>query len=1005
MSKKSPDNDLEKRLKELEKTLEEKIRTMSDRSDLERLLDNSPDLIFRLDRQLRHLYVNHAVLEATGLSREDYLGKTNRDLKMPDDLCDLWERLFSETMDTETPREAEFTYTGPQGPKYYQIRVVPERDAGGKVTSAVGISRDMTAHKRIEEKIRDLAKFPMENPHPVLRVTRGGRLLYANRSSRLLLDMWRCDVGQSLPGDWRQILKGVLKSGEPKVTEVGCGGRILSLTWTPVKNATYVNIYGLDVTAQKETEARLMQSEERYALAQRAAEIGSWEWDIETGTLQWSEMIEPLFGFASGKFRGTYEAFLGIVHPEDRQKIEDAVEDSLNEGQDYYIEHRIVRPNGRIRWLLEIGDVIRDKNGKAVRMLGTVQDITRRKTAEEALKRHEEQLESLVRERTKKLNCLYSLSKLVEDYDTALGDILQRIPDLLASASQYSSIAWARVSVDSGEFRTENFRNTEWNLSAPIIIKEQQIGFVEVGYLEDRPVLDEGPFSRDEKSLLHAVAERIGRIVEHSRVARHTEAQLQQFVAVFDSLVDSLYVSDPKTYQVLAANTALQNVLGENPVGKLCYQVLQGLDAPCDFCNNDIILRERKPYTWEYHNPVVDRTFLVTDQIIRWPDSRDVRLEVAVDITERKLMEQEISRTTTLQENILSSLDEAVLVIDPVPRTIISCNTAAEMMFGYWKEEMIGQSTEFLHVNKKNYRVFGKDLFAALDTGGVFRTEFNMRRKSGEVFPTDHTVKEIRDGSGRRAVVVSVVRDMTNHKKAMQKLQRLSKKLAEAQEEERKRLARELHDDVAGKLTAIKFGLQKKLGHMRKGYVTGDVSLEQIIQMVHKTVETTRRISSRLRPSELDDLGILKALRAYCREFQSLCDNIQIEMRFDLREEEIPEPLKIVIFRIVQEALTNAGKYSGANRIRISLRERESKIQLLIEDNGQGFEPAAVKEEKDSGPGMGLESMRERAELSGGSFVQWSATGHGTAIQVSWPRSTKDVEGAVKASMLQDESG
>jgi len=126
----------------------------------------------------------------------------------------------------------------------------------------------------------------------------------------------------------------------------------------------------------------LKNSEERYALAQAAANIGSWDWSIGTGKLLWSDCIEPMFGFAKGQFDATYEAFLACVHPSDRPLVEESVAACIEQRRDYHVEHRIVWPDGTVRWVSETGDVVRDAEGKAVRMLGVVQDITERKQAE-----------------------------------------------------------------------------------------------------------------------------------------------------------------------------------------------------------------------------------------------------------------------------------------------------------------------------------------------------------------------------------------------------------------------------------------------------------------------------------------------------------------------------------------------------------------------------------------------------------------------------------------------
>lgn len=156
-----------------------------------------------------------------------------------------------------------------------------------------------------------------------------------------------------------------------------------------------VGIQGVfhDVTARKRAEEALHRSEERYALAQRAANVGTWDWDVQSGHLHWSEQIEAMFGFSPGTFGGTYEAFLACVHPKDRRYVIDGVNACIEEGKEYKLEHRIVWPDGTIRWVSETGDVFRDEQGKTVRMLGVVQDITHRKEAEEQLNHMMEELQ------------------------------------------------------------------------------------------------------------------------------------------------------------------------------------------------------------------------------------------------------------------------------------------------------------------------------------------------------------------------------------------------------------------------------------------------------------------------------------------------------------------------------------------------------------------------------------------------------------------------------------
>lgn len=137
----------------------------------------------------------------------------------------------------------------------------------------------------------------------------------------------------------------------------------------------------------------LFHSKERLRRGQIYANIGTWDWHIQTGELFWSERIAPLFGYPNGELETTYENFLNAVHPDDRPRVSDAVHQAVHNGAPYEIEHRVVWPNGTTRWVMEKGSVYRDEQGQPLQMLGVVQDIDERKRAELALEEHQDQLQ------------------------------------------------------------------------------------------------------------------------------------------------------------------------------------------------------------------------------------------------------------------------------------------------------------------------------------------------------------------------------------------------------------------------------------------------------------------------------------------------------------------------------------------------------------------------------------------------------------------------------------
>jgi signal transduction histidine kinase len=243
-----------------------------------------------------------------------------------------------------------------------------------------------------------------------------------------------------------------------------------------------------------------------------------------------------------------------------------------------------------------------------------------------------------------------------------------------------------------------------------------------------------------------------------------------------------------------------------------------------------------------------------------------------------------------------------------------------------------------------------------------------------------------------RLAISGIVSDISKRREAEEALRQsdkelriLSNELLSAEEKERKRIARELHDGIGQALSAIKFSVESALLEMR--HANAPIyrgSLESVIPLTQKTIEEVRRIIKDLRPSILDDLGILATIGWFCREFQDVYAGIRIEIAIEIEEKDVPPHLKTAIYRIMQEALNNVAKHSRADLVNLRLRKIVAGLELSIRDNGRGFNLDKTMALKTSRRGFGLASMRERAELSGASFEINSAAGEGTVIRVAW---------------------
>ena len=242
------------------------------------------------------------------------------------------------------------------------------------------------------------------------------------------------------------------------------------------------------------------------------------------------------------------------------------------------------------------------------------------------------------------------------------------------------------------------------------------------------------------------------------------------------------------------------------------------------------------------------------------------------------------------------------------------------------------------------------------------------------------------------AINRELVRQMTEREQAESALRKsenelrlLSGRLLSAEEKERKRIARELHDGIGQALSAIKFGVENALRSLQREPASTEVdSLKQIVPFTQKTIEEVRRIVKDLRPSILDDLGIIATINWFCREFKSLYAPIRLDHIINVEEDDVPEHLKTVIYRILQEALNNVAKHSRAGRVSIGLEKKDALLVFGISDDGIGFDPEQVVSLERSERGVGLASMRERTELTGGHFFISSGRQTGTTIRIVW---------------------
>ncbi len=354
-----------------------------------------------------------------------------------------------------------------------------------------------------------------------------------------------------------------------------------------------------------------------------------------------------------------------------------------------------------------------------------------------------------------------------------------------------------------------------------------------------------------------------------------------------------------------------------------------------------------------------------------------------IDVTDRKRTERALVESEEKYRTVVENSLAAIFIHQGGLFRFVN-RRFAEMLGYRSSEEVIGQP--FWEVVHPEDRALVK--------------ERGLKREKSQISPTRYTFRGIRkDGStiwvdmrathatymGRSAVMGNLI-DITQSKKAVEEIRHLSRRLIEVSEEEKKKLAADLHDEFGQALTSLHFDLEALQGSLPAESPEYGKRLKGLIQRVERLADSVRKTTSYLRPDLLDHLGLIPALEWSVHEFTTRWPDIQVDFQTLGFKKRLSQEIEIVLYRIFQEGLTNILKHARATRIEIILTYSHPRAILTIRDNGVGCGPAGRDAAAGKHPrGIGLLSMKERVASFGGSIDIVSAPGKGTAIRVEMP--------------------
>jgi len=400
-----------------------------------------------------------------------------------------------------------------------------------------------------------------------------------------------------------------------------------------------------------------------------------------------------------------------------------------------------------------------------------------------------------------------------------------------------------------------------------------------------------------------------------------------------------------------------------------------------------VVAGYRSSFQFEYscHSLTERRWFLMNVSPLKGPKTGAVITHT--NITDRKLAEIAIRTSESTIRSLLDSSTQSVVAVSPNGK-IVLVNGNTQTMFGYTREELLGQAIEILIPDgfRAKHAVHNKGYFANPQNRPMWRgLDLEGLRKDGTTFPLEVSLSAIETTTGKLAV--AFVNDITVRKRLeqaerahTQEVQALAAGLMTAQEEERRRVSRELHDTICQQLASLAIDIAELAAHPAPPPKERLRRLRALEARVVKASEEARHLAYELHPSVLDDLGLVSALRALCREFSAKRQHM-VEFISGGLPGTVPREVAACLYRVTQEALQNATKHSTADHISVALTSGEGTMSLSIEDDGVGFDIERVK----GRGGLGLIGMEERVRMVNGKLSVASQAGRGTRVALTVP--------------------
>jgi PAS domain S-box-containing protein len=815
-----------------------------------------------------------------------------------------------------------------------------------------------------------------------------------------------------------------------------------SLTVAAIRNKVGKFMYFLamikDITDQKCAEENLSIMHERYSLAVKAGNFGVWDRDVQKNKLVWDDRMFELYGLTKSQFGRSYEAWLNCVHPDDKERCHNSIQKSLNGEKEYNTEFRIITPKGEVKYIKAFGYVVRDSLNNPVRMTGINFDISESKLTEIARLESEERYRIFINSmddmtflKDDKLKYRIVNNEQAKFFEKSPEEIIGKTDfdlmskktacicnesDLIAQSSEGVTITEEKV----GErvYETHKFRvplpGNVYGVGGYIIdITKRKRSEQLLNALNQAAIQMGTELALDD--IFKTVAKELKKLGFSCMLFPSDESQTKVYARFlsFDTkllkMAENLVgINHKDFYLQISEFSKLQRVVYDKEtvfvddinktiplalpgsVTKLAEKITgilgiqKNIMAPLIIENRVAgIFSVQSNDLSESDMPAI--TAFALQMASSWYKA-DLYQNLKKNLNDLKLAEESLRESEEIFNSFMQYSPIYVFFKDHETRPIrLSKNY--EKMIGKPLKEIIGKTMDELFPSDLAKKMIQDDLNVIKSKNPINVIE----ELNGRVY---ETIKFPIISDGRPTYLAGYTIDITENKlaedalsKSREQLKKYAAHLQSIREEERVLLAREIHDELGQILTAIKIDMgilkQDVLNHKNYNALQSIITdIDHLSTLVDKTIRTTRKIMTELRPEVLDALGFVEALKSHAREFsnrhQISCEIVCSQTKLQLNQTQ-----SVALFRIFQEALTNIARHSKATEAIVKIETTENRLILEIIDNGIGLDDHN-KTKIDS---YGIIGMRERVFLLEGDLAINGNPSQGTIVKIDIPYS------------------